>query len=74
MTLSDDGGRWLARNVIADGAEYGLSLVEIFRDMDRWYINITPFSHETHSTVYHTGTIKITTNGDKEKKPTVQFI
>lgn len=71
MTASDKSERWLARHVVVDGTTYGLSLVEIYTGNGLWHVSVTPFRQETHSTVYHPGTIKITTNKDPLKRPEV---
>lgn len=51
--------RYLARKVLHRGIEYGLSLVEI----DGTEVIVSPFDHETASTVYVDGTIVIVRSG-----------
>lgn len=73
MTASDNSERWLARRVITDCNEYGLSLVKIYYENDIWKVDISPYSHETPSTSYYSGTIKISKDKDPSKKPLLDF-
>lgn len=73
MTASVKSERWLARHVVTDKGEYGLSLVELSLEGDMWQVKISPYSQETHSTSYHSGTIRIITDKDPSKKPRLEF-
>lgn len=45
----------LARRVIYEGREYGLTLVEVCGGN----VTLTPFERETAATVYYSGTLRI---------------
>ena len=74
MTVSDTKpGRWLARKIIVDGIDYGLSVVSICHKDSRWEITIEKFERETHSTSYHSGCIRISTDKNPEVAPLIEF-
>ena len=50
--------RYLARHVVADGADMGLCLVSITKDGK---VDITPFQEETPGTVYLDGMLEVRT-------------
>lgn len=60
MTLSKNN-RYLARKVIYDGQEFGLSVVEFRGDE----AIITPFTAETPNTIYLPGTLLISHSPDR---------
>lgn len=53
---TDTTGRWLAHHIIYQGINHGLAVVEILPDGT---VAIEPFSAETHSTAFHSGTITV---------------
>lgn len=73
MTPSANTQRWLAQHVIIDGVDHKLAIVELTFADNKWQITVEKFERETHSTVYHPGTIKITTHKDSSKKPLLEF-
>lgn len=52
--------RYLARRVIHEGHEHGLSIVTITKHADGlWHVDVEKYDREIYSTIYHPGTIKI---------------
>lgn len=54
--------RYICRHVIVEGADMGLCLVHITRDLD---VEIMPFERETSSTVYLDGSLVVNTRHGK---------
>lgn len=52
-----EAGRWLAHHIIYQGHDYGFAVLNVAPD---GHITVEPFSGETHSTVFHSGTITVT--------------
>ncbi len=73
MTPSDDTCRWLAHRVIVDGNEYTLAVLTVTHTSDGWHVAVKKFDRETHSTAFHSGTIRVTTHKDLLEKPVLEF-
>lgn len=73
MTPSDDTRRWLAHRVIVDDTEYSLAVLTVTHSGDGWHVAVKKFDRETHSTAFHSGTIRVTTHKDSLKKPVLEF-
>lgn len=56
---SNPAGRWLAHHIVYRGTDYGLSVLSVEPDGS---VRIEPFAAESHSTVFHSGTITVKEN------------
>lgn len=72
MTASNDKRRrYLARHVIVDGTDHGLSRLDISYCNEQWHVEVQPFEGETEATVYYNGTIRVTSRQTSE--PIIDF-
>ena len=72
MTQSDSF-RWLTHRIVIDGEEHGMSIATIECRDGLWHVDIEKFTKEIHSTAFHSGTIRITTDKDMRIRPTLEF-
>lgn len=75
MTASDyDTSRWLAHHVIVDDIDYGFAIATISHKDAGWKVSVDKFEGETHSTAFHSGSIKITSYKDTTLKPQIELL
>ncbi len=66
--------RILAHRLIVDGTIHTLSIADIRKDDEgRWLTTVSPFSVETASTTFHSGTVEIVQSADRYTPPKISF-